>query len=112
MKKLEKPVAVIASLALIIVMLISAVDIAAYGDYDFFRKEYEKYEVLDDVDMEMDDLMYVTREMMAYLRGERDVLSVETTVGGETVDAVKVIPSQIVSAENVDEYLDPANTIY
>ena len=86
MKKLEKPVAVIASLALIIVMLISAVDIAAYGDYDFFRKEYEKYEVLDDVDMEMDDLMYVTREMMAYLRGERDVLSVETTVGGETVD--------------------------
>ena len=33
-------------------------------------------------------------------------------VGGETVDAVKVIPSQIVSAENVDEYIDPANTIY
>ena len=33
-------------------------------------------------------------------------------VGGETVDAVKVVPSQIVSAENVDEYLDPANTIY
>ena len=33
-------------------------------------------------------------------------------VGGETVDAVKVIPSQIVSAENVDEYLDPANTVY
>ena len=33
-------------------------------------------------------------------------------VGGETVEAVKVIPSQIVSAENVDEYLDPANTVY
>ena len=33
-------------------------------------------------------------------------------VVGETVDAVKVVPSQIVSAENVDEYLDPANTIY
>ena len=26
--------------------------------------------------------------------------------------AVKVIPSQIVSAENVDEYIDPANTVY
>jgi len=25
---------------------------------------------------------------------------------------VKVVPSQFVSAENVDEYLDPANTIY
>ena len=33
-------------------------------------------------------------------------------VGGETVEAVKVIPSQIVSAANVDEYLDPANTVY
>ena len=33
-------------------------------------------------------------------------------VNGETVEAVKVIPSQIVSAENVDEYLDPANTVY
>ena len=33
-------------------------------------------------------------------------------VNGETVEAVKVVPSQIVSAENVDEYLDPANTVY
>jgi ABC-type sugar transport system substrate-binding protein len=33
-------------------------------------------------------------------------------VGGQTVEAVKVIPSQIVSAANVDEYLDPANTVY
>ncbi|MBO7176898.1 MAG: substrate-binding domain-containing protein [Clostridia bacterium] len=33
-------------------------------------------------------------------------------VNGETVEAVKVIPSQIVSAANVDEYLDPANTVY
>ncbi len=33
-------------------------------------------------------------------------------VGGETVDAVKVIPSQIVDAANADEYIDPSNTIY
>ena len=33
-------------------------------------------------------------------------------VNGETAEAVTVIPSQIVSAENVAEYLDPNNTIY
>ncbi len=33
-------------------------------------------------------------------------------VNGETVEPVIVVPSQIVRAENVDEYLDPANTIY
>ena len=35
-----------------------------------------------------------------------------SVLGGETVDAVKVIPSQIVDATNVDEYIDPSNTIY
>ena len=39
-------------------------------------------------------------------------MKVSAVVNGETVDAVKVIPSQIVSAENVDEYIDPANTVY
>ena len=33
-------------------------------------------------------------------------------VNGETVEPVIVVPSQIVRAENVDEYIDPANTIY
>jgi len=33
-------------------------------------------------------------------------------VNGETVEPVVVIPSTIVRAENVDEYIDPANTIY
>ncbi|MBQ7868526.1 MAG: substrate-binding domain-containing protein [Clostridia bacterium] len=33
-------------------------------------------------------------------------------VNGESVEPVTVIPSQIVRAENVDEYIDPANTIY
>ena len=33
-------------------------------------------------------------------------------VNGETVEPVLVIPSTIVRAENVDEYIDPANTVY
>ncbi len=33
-------------------------------------------------------------------------------VAGEEVEAVTVIPSQIVDASNVESYLDPSNTIY
>ena len=33
-------------------------------------------------------------------------------LAGEDVQAVTVIPSQIVDASNVEEYLDPSNTIY
>lgn len=40
------------------------------------------YQVADDVHMEMDDLLYVTDEMMAYLRGSRDDLNIDTVVDG------------------------------
>lgn len=57
-----------------------------YADFDVYRQEYEKYDVLSDFDMSMDDAMDVTRQMMAYLRGEGDTLSVITTVDGREQD--------------------------
>ena len=43
----------------------------------------------------------------------RDCFDVALAViGGETVEPVKVIPSAIVDASNVADYLDPNNTIY
>lgn len=43
----------------------------------------------------------------------KDCLDVAiAVVNGETVDAVKVVPSQLVTIENVDEYIDPANNVY
>ena len=43
----------------------------------------------------------------------KDCLDVAVSVlSGEEVEQVKVIPSQIVDATNVDEYLDPENTVY
>lgn len=69
--------------SLIIVLFISAFELAVYSDMDFFRNEYEKYQVLDNVNMKMDDLMDVTKEMMKYLHGNRSDLIVQTTVGGE-----------------------------
>lgn len=66
--------------------LITGFEAAAYGDYGFYEKEYEKYQVTEYLDMEMDDVMQVTKYMMSYLKGKEDVLSIETTVEGKTQD--------------------------
>lgn len=83
MKKLNWGLGVAASFLLIFILLISSFDLAAYGSYNYYEKEYAKYHVLDDLHMEMKDARYVTEEMMAYLRGRRDDLVVKTTVDGQ-----------------------------
>lgn len=76
----------ILGVALIAALLITSFEIAMYADFDVYRQEYEKYDVLSDLDMTMDDAMDVTRQMMAYLRGEGNTLSVITTVDGREQD--------------------------
>ena len=50
----------------------------------YYEKEYTKYQVLNDLpEMTMDDLLDVTDQMMAFLRGKREDLHVYTTMGGE-----------------------------
>lgn len=72
---------IVISLATIYVLLISSFEIVAYSDMDYYQDEYEKYGVAEDLNMEMEDIMYVTEEMMSYLRGDRETLIIETTVG-------------------------------
>lgn len=74
---------VIFSICLIFTVLITAFEIGAYSDYGFYEKEYNKYQVLSDVQMEMKDVMYVTREMMSFLKGDRENLIVDTVVNGQ-----------------------------
>ncbi|MEG0793032.1 MAG: TIGR01906 family membrane protein [Lachnospiraceae bacterium] len=74
---------IIGSLCIIFVLLISAVEIGAYGSNGFYEKEYAKYDVLKDVKMKMPDVMYVTKEMMAFLKGKRETLIVQTVVDGQ-----------------------------
>lgn len=75
-----------ASAAVVVILLITAFEAAMYLDFHYYQKEYEKYNVLEDLDMEMEDVMYVTEEMMAYLRGDREELRVITTVEGTRQD--------------------------
>lgn len=86
MKILHRCFGFLYSFAIILILLVTAFDVACYSDYDFFRKEYEKYEVLDDLSMEMDDVMEVTAHMMDYLRDRNDSMQIRTTVNGQERD--------------------------
>lgn len=86
MKKLHWCAGIILGFSVIAALLITSFETAMYSDFDVYRYEYEKYDVLSDLDMNMDDVMYVTHEMMDYLRGKGDTLSVMTTVEGREQD--------------------------
>ena len=86
MKKAQWLAGIVLAFSVIAAVLISSFEIAMYSDFSVYQKEYEKYDVLSELDMTMEDVMHVTREMMAYLRGDRETLSVVTTVEGEQQD--------------------------
>lgn len=85
-KRLQWGMGMIFAFAVITVALISGFETAMYSDFGFYEKEYEKYDVLTELDMTMEDAMYVTEEMMSYLRGDRESLSVTTIVEGREQD--------------------------
>lgn len=82
MKIVNRILGLIAALAMIVILLITSFEIAAYSNFNWYLEEYSKYEVFDDLEMEAEDVMHVTKEMMAYLRGNREDLVVETIVNG------------------------------
>ena len=71
MKKVQWFFGMLFSFALLLVLLISSFEFAAYGDFHFYEKEYRKYDVVSDLDMKLEDVMDVTHEMMEYLIGNR-----------------------------------------
>lgn len=74
----------ICAVAIIFVLLVTSVEMTLYWNRDYFRKEYQKYDIPSAVHMELDDLLYVTDEMMDYLKDYRENLVIETTINGET----------------------------
>lgn len=85
--RIEKIITFTAALALVIMLLLTAVAQAVFGDMGYFRDEFEKYDVTQNIDMEMDDIMYVMDELMDYLHGGRnDLENIVTEVNGETRD--------------------------
>lgn len=83
MKAWYQGMGLIAAFCVTFIVLITSVEAAVYFNDGYFEKEYTKYGVLEKVRMEMDDLLYVTDEMMDYLKGDRENLVVKTIVDGE-----------------------------
>lgn len=79
---------VVTMILIIFAFLITGFQIAIYGDshYNFYKKEYEKYQVTEALDMKISDVMTVTEYMMDYLIGKEDRLSIVTDVDGEEQD--------------------------
>lgn len=88
MKKRNKVIAFLVLFLVIFAWLLTSFQIVIYGDssYGFYQKEYEKYQVTEDLEMQMEDVMQVTVYMMDYLIGKEEVLSIETDVGGKVQD--------------------------
>lgn len=84
MKYIQKFAGFAASAAIVLILLSTAFDLAVYHDYRFFEKEYIKYDIQQDLPMEMEDIMQVTTHMMDYLRGDEDDMQIVTHVAGES----------------------------
>lgn len=82
MKLLHQFLGILCAFCLMIIFLFTSVEAVAYWTPGYYEKEYAKYNVTEDVRMDMEDLLYVTDEMMDYLRGEREDLHVPTVVNG------------------------------
>lgn len=83
MKWLYGGIGLMAAFCLMLVVLITSAEAVVYFQEDYFEKEYQKYGVLGQVHMKMDDLLYVTDEMLEYLRNERKDLAVKTIIDGK-----------------------------
>lgn len=83
MKYFQYILGMVCAFALMITLFITSIEAVVYWTPGYFEAEYTKYQVTEAVQMEMDDLLEVTDEMMAYLRGNRDDLHVPTIVGGQ-----------------------------
>lgn len=83
MKLLHSILGIFCAFALMIALFITSIEAVTYWTPGYYEKEYAKYNVLEDVNMEMEDLLEVTDEMMAYLKGNREDLHVPTIVDGQ-----------------------------
>lgn len=79
---LQYTAGILFAVCLMTVLLFTSIEAAVYWTPGYFEKEYAKYNVTEAVSMNMEDLLDVTHQMMAFLRGKRDNLHVKTTMGG------------------------------
>ena len=75
MKLMRFFLGLIFSFSLMFIVLITSIEIAAYSDFSFYEKEYNKYAVTTFVGISMPELVDITKDMMSYLKGRRENIS-------------------------------------
>lgn len=83
LKALDYFLGVLISLAIIIILLFTSVKAVAIKDLEFYREQYIENNVYASIAISEDDLMYVTTQLIDYMDGKRDNLTVITTIDGE-----------------------------
>lgn len=73
---------VIFAISLPLVLLLTNVEVTAFNS-EFYEKKYEEYKIEEVTGINMTNLMYVTNEMLEYLKGNRDNLIIFTEVNGK-----------------------------
>ena len=81
-KPLAGVFAVFGSIVLIIVILLSCIQFAAF-DYDFYVNEYQELNTAENIGMSQQDLMYSTEQLLSYLNGNRDNIIFSAKIKGE-----------------------------
>lgn len=82
-KILDGVLSMIASCCLLLIFLITSIQLVVGMGNGYFRKEYEKYQIPEQISVSMENLLQVTEEMMAYLEGKRENLEIETVIAGQ-----------------------------
>lgn len=72
------------AIAVFIVIFVSTAKWAIFSDYQYYQNEYEKYNVAEKMNMEMENIMDVTHEMLYFLEDKREYLNVTTIVDGQS----------------------------
>ena len=80
---LQYALGILLAFCLVTVFFFTSIEAGVYWIPGYFEKEYGKYQVTEAVSMEMEDLLFVTGEMMDYLRGDREDLHVASTIDGQ-----------------------------
>jgi integral membrane protein (TIGR01906 family) len=65
-----------------IIIILTSVEIVAFN-IDFYDAKYDKYNVVENTGIEKDELMDITEELLAYLKGERQDLELYGEVHGD-----------------------------
>lgn len=74
MKWLQRICSILIALCLFLILLINAIDYSVYYRPDFYKTTYEKYNVTDAAQMDMEEVLRVSDYLIDYLKGKEESL--------------------------------------